>query len=148
LGIKIVKNETGFCISQPNFIVELGNKFGLSNAKLSKYPLDPGYYKLDGEKLDKNTEYRQIVGSLLYIANCTRPDISASVSILSRKVENPKDVDLLEARRVIKYLLHTKDLRLHMNFINNKSLLCYVDADWGEDRTDRKSQSGYVVYVC
>jgi hypothetical protein len=38
--------------------------------------------------------YSQIIGSLMYLTNATRPDISYVVSKLSRFVKNPRDTHL------------------------------------------------------
>lgn len=57
-------------------------EFGLQNAKLSDIPLRVGYGKAEAtEPLRDNIAYRKLIGSLLYIALNTRPDIAASVAI-------------------------------------------------------------------
>ena len=118
------------------------------NAKESKYPLDPGYFKVDGKYLQGNDEYRKIIGMLLYITTHSRPDIASSVSILSQKVSNPRDVDLLEAKRVVKYLKGTRNLSLSMSGqIPGEKMFAVSDSDWAEDQTDRKSHSGFFCSV-
>jgi hypothetical protein len=83
---------------------------------------------------------------LLYLSTNSRPDIAASVSILSQKVQNPRNVDLNEAKRVVRYLKETKNLKLCLSSGGERlkeNLFAYSDANWAEDRTDRKSNSGY-----
>ncbi|XP_071051062.1 uncharacterized protein [Onthophagus taurus] len=90
------------------------------------------------------------MGALLYIANNTQPDISASVSILAQKVTNPMKRDWIEVQRVFRYLKNTIDLKLQIKSSPDQStdhLIAYVDADWGSNLIDRKSNSGYCVFL-
>ena len=92
--------------------------------------------------------YRRAIGSLLYLAINTRPDIAVGTSILSRHVENPKQSDWIEVKRIYRYLKKTKHKKLKLGAVSenqNNDLTVYVDADWGGDRTDRKSNSGYCM---
>ncbi|KAG5666119.1 putative transposon Ty5-1 protein, partial [Polypedilum vanderplanki] len=136
-------------IIHASYIDKIVSEAGLVDAKTSKYPLDPGYYKLqNSEPLPDNQEYRKLIGMLLNVTVHSRPDIASSVSILSQKVSNPEIKDLVEVKRVIKYLAATKDLSLRLSDKNSdQDLLFYSDANWAEDRTDRKSNSGYIGFV-
>jgi len=50
-----------------------------------------------------------------------------------------------EVKRVIRYLKGTEDLKLKVSDVQNKlAPEVFSDANWGEDRTARKSNSGYV----
>ncbi|XP_071572361.1 uncharacterized protein [Temnothorax nylanderi] len=82
----------------------------------------------------------------MYVAVSTRSDIAASVAILSRKLNNPTETDWLEAKRVARYLKSTANykLKLRSNIKNKSNLTGYVDANWAESRTNRKSNSGYI----
>lgn len=149
LGIETKRDADGnFSISQSRYIEKIIETAGLKEAKVSKFPLDTGYHKLEGKLLQSNDEYRKLIGMLLYLSTNSRPDIAASVSILSQRVTNPRDTDLTEVRRVIKYLKGTKDfdLKLSSNHCNDE-LFAYSDADWAENREDRKSNSGYFISV-
>ena len=91
-----------------------------------------------------NTSYRSLVGSLLYVAVNSRPDICIGTSLLCRKVSNPTDRDWTEAKRTLKYLKGTKDLRMHLGG-GDGNLECFVDADWAGNEGDRKSNSGLII---
>jgi len=146
LGIDINKDDDGnYHLSQSQYIDKIVAEAGLMDGKYSKYPLMTGYFKhIDNEVLKSNNEYRKLIGMLLYVSNNTRPDIAASVAILSKKVSCPTKTDLNEAKRVIRYLNGTKMLKLKLSDKNNQdSLHIYTDASWAEDPSDRKSTSGY-----
>ena len=74
----------------------------------------------------------------------TRPDICISTSLLCRKVSNPTDRDWTEAKRVLRYLKGTNNLRLHLG--NGQGHLeCFADVDWAGNEQDRKSISGFLI---
>lgn len=148
LGIDIARtNDGSFSLSQEKYIDKILEVSGQLDAKDSKYPLDPGYYKLENEDfLSNNEKYRKLIGMLLYLCTNTRPDISAPVSILSQKVSKPTTTDLNEVNRIIRYLKYTKRFKLQLGGSGNE-LLVYSDANWGENRIDRKSNSGFVVLL-
>lgn len=85
----------------------------------------------------------------MYIAINTRPDIAASVIILSQKVESPTETDWNQLKRVVRYLKGTIDMKLKLSDIKNEHNLIvgYADADFAEDRITRKSNSGVVFFV-
>lgn len=93
--------------------------------------------------LPNNDQYASLVGSLLYVAVNTRPDIAAPVAILGRSVSAPSQADWTEAKRVLRYLKSTMDHKLTLK-AEDSGLEVYVDADWASDAASRKSNSGYV----
>ena len=111
-------------------------------------PIDPGYQKRrEVHENTKNKEvYRRAIGSLLYLATNSRPDIAVLTSILARQVSEPTEADWTEVKRIFRYLSQTKEKKLKLDDISHcdtKQLICYVDADWGGDVTERKSNSGH-----
>ncbi|KAG5666630.1 hypothetical protein PVAND_014646 [Polypedilum vanderplanki] len=143
-------NEEGnFFINQENYIKKIVSGASLSDAKPSRIPLDVGYYKLEDEVLlEDNKEYRKLIGMLLYVSTNSRPDISSSVSILSQKVVSPSRTDLNEVKRIIRYLNSTRSLSLRLSTQDqNEVIKFYSDANWAEDRRDRKSNSGHIGFV-
>ncbi|XP_058445651.1 uncharacterized protein LOC131426903 [Malaya genurostris] len=122
----------------------------MNEAKGSKYPMDPGYFKLckDSKQLKDNEEYRSLIGSLLYLATNSRPDIAACVGILSRKLSCPSEVDWRESQRILRYLAYTVNYKLQLGNLEDEfELIGYCDADWAGDPSDRKSCSGYVFRI-
>ena len=148
LGMEIRRNADGiFCIKQSTYIQSILNRFGLQDAKISRTPLDQGYLKIrqDNEPMPDSERYQQLIGSLLYLAVNSRPDIAASVTILSQYNRSPTKADWNEAKRIARYLKGTSDYELRLGEKNGvPGLIGYADADWAENRSDRKSNSGYI----
>ncbi|XP_074099282.1 uncharacterized protein LOC141527613 [Cotesia typhae] len=100
----------------------------------------------DPEKQVKNPEYRELVGSLMYLSVATRPDIAHTVSVLSQFNERPNEEHWGAAKRVLRYLKGTTNLSLVYNRPVDK-ITGYADADWGNDPADSKSYTGYVFLL-
>lgn len=128
LGLEVNRDKQfNFSIRQKCYIDKLLNEFGLQSAKISKFPLDPGYGKNKSESLNTNKDYQQLMGSLLYIAVNSRPDIAASISILAQKTNCPTKEDWNELKRVLRYLKGTSDQYLRMSFsVTEKNCLVGV----------------------
>jgi len=91
-------------------------------------------------------QYQSIVGSLMYAAQATRPDIAFAVVALSRYLLKPYKRYITAAKRVLRYLKCTADAKLIFSGPGGSSegLVGYTDLDWAGDRHDRKSHSGYL----
>jgi hypothetical protein len=99
-----------------------------------------------GSILPPGNRYCELVGSLLYIANTTRPDISQAVGVLSRYRMSPTTAHWNEAIRVLKYLKSTRELVLVLGG-KVTELEGFVDADYGGDQDHRFSTTGFVLTV-
>ena len=109
--------------------------------------MDPGYRKRQEIHTDikDNEAYRCAIGSLLYLATNTRPNIAVGASILARHVSDPTEADWVEVKRISRYLKHTKQKKMKLGNTEEQqshSLTVFVDADWGEDVEERKSNIG------
>ncbi|XP_055622461.1 uncharacterized protein LOC129766025 [Toxorhynchites rutilus septentrionalis] len=94
-------------------------------------------------QLTDGTGYRSLVGALLYISICARPDVAASVAILGRNVSSPTEADWVTAKRVVRYLNSTKEWKLTYSDTGGE-LIGYTNADWAGDAAIRKSTTGFV----
>ena len=84
----------------------------------------------------KNAPYREAVGSLLYLASATRPDISYAVNVLSRHQVSP-------TKRVFRYLKGTKSMYLRYTGENEK-MEAYSDVSWA-DCKNSLTTCGFVI---
>ncbi|KAI7962507.1 hypothetical protein MJO28_000601 [Puccinia striiformis f. sp. tritici] len=129
-------------------------ELGLSTSKPSATPLTPNLKLKEASDEDhilfkkQNINYRSAIGLMNYIAGYTRPDISFAVSSLARYSVKPGMSHWNEVKKVWQYIRHTQDLKLTLEIRKPDQLLeIYSDATWGDDPTDRTSQSGYLCYL-
>ncbi|KAH9743189.1 Integrase catalytic domain-containing protein [Citrus sinensis] len=98
-----------------------------------------------GVKVDK-IYFKQIVGSLMYLTT-TQPDVMFVVGLISRYMENPTELHLQVAKRVLRYLKGTLDFRIFYKNGGNNELIAYTDSDYAGDLEDRKSTSVWLKRV-
>nr|GEU37922.1 retrovirus-related Pol polyprotein from transposon TNT 1-94 [Tanacetum cinerariifolium] len=98
-----------------------------------------------GEPVDAD-KYQSLVGSLRYLTS-TRPDLSYSVGVISRFMENPKYAHWKALKRILRYVKGTKSFGLFYSSFKENTLTGYFDSDWHGDVDDRKSTSGYVFFM-
>lgn len=88
--------------------------------------------------------YREVIGSLLYIQNCTRPDIAFPVNFLSRRQIGFTLSDWYEVLKVLKYLKGTPGFGILLTGITD-DLLAFSDASLGTSALNGKSTTGYLI---
>ncbi|XP_071714853.1 uncharacterized mitochondrial protein AtMg00810-like [Rutidosis leptorrhynchoides] len=127
LGIEVLDTDQGLCISQRKYCLELINDFGLLGCKPVKTPIE-------------------LVGKLIYIT-VTRPGISYAVHILSQYMHSPAPVHLKLAFRVLRYLKSCSGMGIHIIRSASLKLNGFVDADWGKNLLERKSITGFCIFL-
>ena len=96
----------------------------------------------------KNKPYMNLVGSLLYAATSTRPDIENSVRLVSRYTANPGPQHWKAARRILRYLEGTPKLGITFGGILNGIYICaYSDAAYASCVDTRRSVSAFVCIL-
>ena len=94
------------------------------------------------------TQYRQMVGSLMYLMIGTWPDIVAAISIVSQFASEPTKDYFHAIKRILRYLQGTKGYKLNLGGeVDSIKLTGYSDSDWANDISTRKSISGYLFYL-
>jgi hypothetical protein len=83
-----------------------------------------------------------MIGNLIYLMTCSRPDICYSVSILSRYKQQPRDLHWI--KRLLRYIVFTKHYSLTYSKSSSVGITGYTDSDYVSSIEDRKSISGYV----
>jgi hypothetical protein len=160
LGCQIQRDRENRCLSiscVPK-IDGLCEKFGVSaesrtvDTPMSKDFVTTGMPQItvgetsfgSGTPLPPGHRYCELVGSLLYIANTTRPDIAQAVGVLSRYRNAPTTAHMNEGLRVLRYLQSTRECVLVLGG-KGPVLEGHVDADYAGDIDSRHSTSGYVL---
>lgn len=87
--------------------------------------------------------YQRKIGSLLFAAVTTRPDIAFATSRLARFLANPSNEHQDAADRVLLYLQETRNRSL--NFGQGEGLEVASDASFADNTIDRKSSQGYAI---
>ncbi|GJR79770.1 putative RNA-directed DNA polymerase, partial [Tanacetum coccineum] len=150
LGIEILDNANGICMTQRKYCLELIHEFGLLDAKPVTTPLPENCVlavnESDSDKSLKNIfEYQKLLGKLIYLTH-TRPDISYVVHCLSQHMHAPLQSHLRIALRVIRYLKNSPGTGIQIFKDKNLKLSCFTDADWAKCLRTRKSVSGFCVF--
>uniref|UniRef100_A0A2N9I4T5 Integrase catalytic domain-containing protein n=1 Tax=Fagus sylvatica TaxID=28930 RepID=A0A2N9I4T5_FAGSY len=89
--------------------------------------------------------YRSMVGALHYLT-FTRPDISFAVHQVCQYMSAPTTTHLAAAKRVLRYIRGTFNHGIEFT-PGPLHLSVYTDADWAGDPDDRRSTSGFLVYL-
>ncbi|KAK9687962.1 hypothetical protein QE152_g35890 [Popillia japonica] len=93
--------------------------------------------------LSKSVPYREVIGSLLYLATISRPDISFAVNYLSRFNSKPMESNWKMVKRVFAYLKGT--INYGIRFSGASDLVAYTDSDYAGDIHTGHSTSGVLV---
>nr|GEW05633.1 zinc finger, CCHC-type [Tanacetum cinerariifolium] len=147
LGIKIKHESNGIAISQSHYIEKVLKKFNYSDCTLVSTPLDTCEKLIPNKGLAvSQLEYFRVIGCLMYVMTCTRPDIAFDVGKLSRYTSNPGTWHWQAIQRVLKYLKKTMDYRLV--YSGYPSMLeGYIDASWISNTKDNLFTSGWVFLL-
>jgi hypothetical protein len=164
LGLKIDRNriKRTLYLSQELYAEKVLASFNMSTCKpvRTPNPVDK-LSKADCPTTDyakaaiaKDCNYGSIVGSLIYAAISTRPDISHPVDMLSRYMSNPGPTHCTAAKTVLRYLRGTSKYGLKFTGYNTdgsiKSTIissAFCDSDYAGDMDKSRSTSGYLIYV-
>ncbi|GKE07739.1 retrotransposon protein, putative, ty1-copia subclass, partial [Tanacetum coccineum] len=138
LGMEIFRNRGSrtLKVSQSGYVQKILNNYRVDNGKSVSMPLG-AHFKMslkdcpssdwDLERMSK-VPYANVVGSLMYLMVCTRPDIAYAVSIVSRYLANPG-------------LVYGRDQGKHADVDG------FVDADYAKDPDEGRSITEYVFMV-
>lgn len=154
LGIRVSRNYERNTISldQERYLEDILLKFGMHDANPVKTPIDLNQRisktmnesEMDTEEENnENFPYREAIGSLLFLAMISRPDITFAVNLLSRFCEKPLNAHWQAVKRVMRYLRGTSKYKLTYGEMNEE-LKGFCDADWAADVDERRSTTGYV----
>jgi hypothetical protein len=159
LGIKIERDfdKRQIYLSQRQYIVDMLDKYGLTDVKPVTTPMEPGF-KLsasmgpqDAKEVAymKTVPYINAVGSLMFLATTSRPDIAYSVGVLCRFNSNPGPKHWTAVKHLLRYLKGSMDYRLTYGpDPNSKEIFsAYSDADHGGNPDNGRSTGGYLLKI-
>ncbi len=154
LGMRITRDRHARTIKldQELYVTKALERFGLHNCRTERTPVVqlPAEGRADGTS-DAPTDvknFQEKVGTLLYAAISTRPDIAFAVNQLTQRMQSPTVADAKACDRVFRFLAGTRDYGLLFGRnTQSPTVSAYADADWGSDKRDRKSITGWVAMV-
>lgn len=152
LGMELLRDREAktLKITQQRMATDLIGKYGMTEAKSKSTPMSTSQKMTqegEEEPLDKTQfPYSELVGSLLYLSVCTRPDISQSVGVLARYMATPTAMHWQAAKGVLRYISGTLGYGIIFGHKANE-LHGYCDADYAGDLDTRRSTTGYVYLL-
>jgi hypothetical protein len=100
----------------------------------------------DGSPFENPKQYRSIVSALQY-ATITRPDISFVVNKVSQLMHSPTDKHWSAVKKILRFLNGTIDYGIQLKPASTLQLHAYSVADWAGSVNDRRSTSGFYVFL-
>ncbi|RVW35066.1 Retrovirus-related Pol polyprotein from transposon RE1 [Vitis vinifera] len=148
LGIEIAQSSSGVVLSQRKYALDILEETGMLDCKSVDTPMDPNVKLIlgQGEPLGDPGRYRRLVGKLNYLT-ITRPDISFPVSVVSQFLQSPCDSHWDAVIRNLRYVKSTPGQSVLYENRGHTQVVGYTDADWAGSPTDRRSTSGYCVFI-
>ena len=144
--MQVSEDAEELTLDQETYIESVIEKFSMQDSNLCKTPNGNNIKLVKATEVEKLVEeklYRSVVGSLLYIAKQTTPDVIWIINTLSRFIDKPANAHWLTGKRVLRYSQATKFLRLMFLRESDVNLTGESDADWSGYHDDRRSTTGY-----
>ena len=148
LGIQLVRHSaSSISLHQSSYIDQLCALFGVNTMTPRVLPMDPKlqFVKDMGQPVEQPERYRKLVGALLHLTNCTRPDVSFAVNVLARYNQDPREAHGTAAIDLLRYVMGSSSLAL--TYGTGEGGVVYHDADFASSIDDRRSTSGYCVLL-
>ncbi|CAI7762519.1 unnamed protein product, partial [Closterium sp. NIES-53] len=121
-------------------------RFGFHYSSPQLTPLSTSHSLSDpplNESVEPSGPYPELVGCLMYLMTCTRPDLAYPLSLLARYVApgRHRKVHLDAAKRVLRYLCSTSGMGLVLGGRSPVVLTGHAAASWVDDSATQRSSS-------
>ena len=151
IGLQIEHFPNGMLVHQSTYIKKILKRFNMDKAHPLSPPMvvrsldvknDPFRPCEKGEELlGPEVPYLSAIGALMYLANCTRPDVAFSVNLLARYSSAPTRRHWNGIKHILRYLSGTTDMGLFYSNKSKEKLLEYADARYLSDPHKARSQT-------
>ncbi|CAI7924826.1 unnamed protein product [Closterium sp. NIES-54] len=150
LGLQITRDRARrtITLTQSHMVQQVLQRFSFTYSSPQATPL-PTRHSLSALPSDESVEssgpYPELVGCLMYLMTCTRPDLAYPLSILARYVApgRHRPEHMAAAKRVLRYLCSTSGMGLVLGGRSPVVLTGHVDASWADDQATHRSSQGY-----
>ncbi|CAI7888171.1 unnamed protein product [Closterium sp. NIES-54] len=150
LGLQITRDRARCTITltQSHMVHQVLRRFGFQYSSPQPTPLSTGHSLSDppsDESVELSGPYPELVGCLMYVMTCTRPDLAYPLSLLARYVTpgRHRQVHWDAAKRVLHYLCSTSGMGLVLRGRGPVVLTGHVDPSWVDDSATQRSSQGY-----
>jgi len=148
VGIEIFRGRQGISLTQTGYIQDMLRKFNMINCRASSVPLQPNVDLVPAEVTDTELPFRELIGSLLFLARVTRPDIMFAVSKLAQFSQSYDNSHWSTAKDVLRYISGTPTLGLeYKRRSGDVTLSGFTDSDYAGDKMTRRSTSGFCFLI-
>ncbi|CAI7860244.1 unnamed protein product [Closterium sp. NIES-54] len=143
-----MKAQRTITLTQSHMVQQVLQRFGFTYSSPQSTPLPTGH-SLSAPPSDESVEpsgpYPELVGCLMYLMTCTRPDLAYPLSLLARYVApgRHRKVHWDAAKRVLRYLCSTSGMGLVLGGRARAVLTGHADASWVDDLATQRSSQGY-----
>ncbi|CAA7045307.1 unnamed protein product [Microthlaspi erraticum] len=154
LGLQIEHFQDGIFLHQSNYTKRVLKRFYMDKATPLSSPMvnrsldvnkDPFRPIEDSEEmLGPEVPYMSAIGALMYLANCTRPDIAFATNLLARYSSSPTRRHWNGIKHIFRYLQGTIEFGLYYSRNPEVGLVGFADAGYLSDPHKARSQTGYV----
>ncbi|CAI7827660.1 unnamed protein product [Closterium sp. NIES-53] len=150
LGLRITRDraQRTITLTQSHMVQQVLQRFGFTYSSPQSTPLATGH-SLSAPPSDESVEpsgpYPELVGCLMYLMTCTRPDLAYPLSLLARYVApgRHRKVHWDVAKRVLRYLCSTSGMGLVLGGRARVVLTGHADASWVDDLATQRSSRVY-----
>ncbi|CAI7879093.1 unnamed protein product, partial [Closterium sp. NIES-54] len=150
LGLQITQDraQRTITLTQSHMVQQVLQRFDFTYSLPQATPLSTRH-SLSALPSDESVEpsgpYPELVGCLMYLMTCTRPDLAYPLSILARYVApgRHRPEHMAAAKRVLRYLCSTSGLGLVLGGRRPVVLTGHADASWADDQATQRSSQGY-----
>ncbi|CAI7883482.1 unnamed protein product, partial [Closterium sp. NIES-54] len=150
LGLRITRDraQRTITLTQSHMVQQVLQRFGFTYSSPQSTPLPTGH-SLSAPPSDKSVEpsgpYPELVGCLMYLMTCTRPDLAYPLSLLARYVApgRHRKVHWDATKRVLRYLCSTSGMGLVLGGQARVVLTGHADASWVDDLATQRTSQGY-----
>ncbi|OXA41630.1 Copia protein [Folsomia candida] len=150
LGLEIVFTKEAIQIHQEKYINEVATRFGLSQCKRMDIPMTPSH-NLEPDTVvnrhDPTLKYQELVGALLFISRCMRPDIAFALNKLSRYFQCFEEKHWNAAKQVVRYLVTTSTHAISYPRGVQLTMNGFSDADYASDKQQLRSTTGVIFML-
>lgn len=154
LGIEVdvSADKSTITLRQTTYIKKVLSRFNMLDSRPVSTPMEPGIGNTltpSEDQADKETItwYQSVVGSLMWPAIHTRPDIAYAVGVLSRYCSNPSSLHCKYLQRIMRYLAGTLDVGLVFRRNTQDDIVGYSDSDYAGTKDGRRSTGAYVFML-